>query len=182
MKFNELLMKLYPKKKNLYILLFVGIFILIASNIFTPTKDKNSKESESFVQVYSIENEEKRLENILSKVYGAGKTEVMITYDTGVEKVIVQDSKISESNSTDVEGTGGESKENDTVEEKQTVMNGSGNSQTPFISKEINPRVRGVLVLAEGAGNTKTNYDLTNAVAAVLDVPYYRIQVLKKTK
>ena len=60
-------------------------------------------------------------------------------------------------------------------------MQGSGNSQQPFVSKEVLPRVRGVLVVAEGANNKRVNMELTDAVAAVLDVPYHKIKVLEKS-
>ncbi len=173
--------KLYTNKKNLYILMAAGIIILLLSNVFTSSSDKDDKKTQADTYSASMQDEERRLEQILSKVYGAGKTEVMITYDTGIERVTAQNSKLSRSSSTDTEDAGGEAEHIDTSEEKQTVMNGSGNSQTPFIVKEINPKVRGVLVVAEGAGDNTVRYDLTNAVAAVLDVPYYRIQVLQKS-
>jgi len=180
MKNFDLFKKLHLQKKTLYIFLSIGIIILILSNVFVNSNDKNTNNSELNNSV-SKENDEIRLEKILSKVYGAGKTDVMITYDTGIEKVTIQNSKISKSSSNDTEKSGGEEITNEISEESQTVMNGSGNSQTPFIAKEVNPRVRGVLVVADGAGDDTVRYNLTNAVAAVLDVPYYRIQVLKKS-
>lgn len=173
--------KFCSNKKNLYILLAVGIIILISSNIFTSSGDKDQSNKQTNSAIVSFPDDEKRLEQILSKVHGAGKTEVMITYDTGVEKVTIQNSKIDKSSSSNTEETGGETLTTDTAEERQTVMNGSGNSQTPFVVKEVNPQVRGVLVVAEGAGDENVRYNLTNAVAAVLDVPYYRIQVLQKS-
>ncbi len=180
MKNFELFKKMRLEKKTLYIFLSVGILILILSNMFANSNEKNTNKSES-PNIISKENDEIRLEKILSKVHGAGKTDVMITYDTGIEKVTIQNSKISKSSSNDTEKSGGEEMTNEISEERQTVMNGSGNSQTPFITKEVNPRVRGVLVVADGAGDEIVRYNLTNAVAAVLDVPYYRIQVLKKS-
>ncbi len=180
MKNFELFKKLRLEKKALYIFLSVGILILILSNMFANSNDKNINKSEP-TNIISKENDELRLEKILSKVHGAGKTDVMITYDTGIEKVTIQNSKISKSSSNDTEKSGEEETTNEISEERQTVMNGSGNSQTPFITKEVNPRVRGVLVVADGAGDETVRYNLTNAVAAVLDVPYYRIQVLKKS-
>lgn len=173
--------KIYSIKKNLYIFLIVGIIILILSNIFFTSKDKTAEKKQTANIATSSENDEIRLEKILSKVYGAGKTEVMITYNAGVERVTIQNSKISKSSSNDTEKSGGEEVSTEIAEERQTVMNGSGNSQTPFIVKEVNPQVRGVLVVADGAGDETVRYNLTNAVAAVLDVPYYRIQVLQKS-
>lgn len=169
------------KRKNLYIFLAIGIIILMSSNTFVQ-KDKNSK-AQSSVSVNTNGNEEKRLEDLISKIDGAGKTNVMITYDTGIEKVVLQNKKISTSavDNADSNGRRGES-ESESAEEWQAVMNGSGSSQTPFVTKEIYPKVRGVLVASEGADNEKVRLDITNAVSAVLNVPYHRIKVLKKSK
>ena len=165
----------------MYILLTAGIVILILGNVFFSSDEKRIKSEQATTTGTSVNNDETKLEKILSKVYGAGKTEVMITYDAGIEKITIQNSKISRSSSNDTEESGGEEHSNEIAEERQTVMNGSGNSQTPFIVKEVNPKVRGVLVVADGAGDETVRYNLTNAVAAVLDVPYYRIQVLQKS-
>jgi len=178
---TKIIKKLYSEKKNLYILLAVGIVILISGNILGSSKNKSENIKINETENFNIQNDEKRLEEILSYVDGAGKTKVMITYDTGAEKVIVQNSKISKTSSGDKMRSGGEKETVDLSEERETVMNGSGSSQTPFVSKEITPKVRGVLVVAEGADDSKVKFELTNAVAAVLNVPYYRIQVLKKS-
>lgn len=177
----DLLKKLYSSKKNMYILLAAGIVILILGNVFFCSDEENLKTEQAATTGISDDKNEAKLEKILSKVYGAGKTEVMITYDAGIEKVTIQNSKVSRSSSNDTEQSGGEEYSNEITEERQTVMNGSGNSQSPFIVKEVNPKVRGVLVVADGAGDETVRYNLTNAVAAVLDVPYYRIQVLQKS-
>lgn len=166
-------------KRNLYIFLLIGVIILLTGNVFSSDKKDNNEITNE--NTY-ISDQEDRLEKILSNVYGAGRTEVMITYDTGVEKVTVQNSKTSKMNSSNNDLSGGDEGKQETTEERQVVMNGSGSSQTPFIAKEINPVVRGVLVVSEGADNEIVAYNLTNAVAAVLDVPYHRIQVLKRNK
>lgn len=177
----ETIKTITKNKQNISFLLIAGIVILLLSNSVFSSENKKTEKKEKDVTSISIKNDEERLEKILSKVYGAGKTDVMITYDTGVEKITVKNSKISKSTSDDTEKSGGETSSTQISEEHQTVMNGSGNSLTPFVTKEVNPRVRGVLVVADGAGDETVRYNLTNAVAAVLDVPYYRIQVLKKS-
>lgn len=177
----ESLKSLFKNKKNLYIILAVGIFILVCSNFSVP-KDKTAKnKSAEFISIN--ENEEKRLEALISKIEGAGNASVMITYESGIEKVALQNKKLSTATNDDFDKSeeGGKS-ESETTEEWQAVMNGSGSSQTPFITKEICPKVRGVLVAADGADDEIVCLNITNAVSAVLDVPYHRIKVLKKSK
>lgn len=178
MKFNENIAVWLNKKKNLYILLGTGIIILISAN-FLPTKKPEKTETPVVSAIFDSRVEEERLGNILSKVAGAGKTEVMITYENGGEKIALQNSKVNKSTKdglTDNKTTA------EVSEEREAVMNGSGTNRNPFIIKENAPKVRGVLVITEGGDDKNVRYEITNAVAAVLDVPYYRIQVLKKSR
>ena len=174
--------KIYSDKKKLYIFLVLGIIILMSGNLFTKDKITQSDTNESIVNNEDVSREEKRLEKILSHINGAGKTSVMITRDTGVEKVLAQNIKINKTAAGDRKDTGGENTETELAEVRETVMSGSGSSQMPFVTREIFPKIRGVLVVAEGAGNEQIRYNIKNAVAAVLDVPYYKIQVLEKAK
>lgn len=180
-KYIVSLKKILTEKKNLYILLVIGILILFTSNIFSD-KDKPDIKNINDYSDINILCDEERLEKILSKVKGAGKTSVMITYETRGEKITVQNSKTNKSTTENLQQSGGGQEKTEITEEKEIVMNGSGSSQTPFVTKEINPTVRGVLVVSEGADDEIVSYNLKNAVAAVLDVPYHRIEVLKKSK
>ena len=174
--------KVFAEKKNLYILLAVGILVLLTGNIFSDKNSSNSKKNDNYYSDINVSYDEQRLEKILSTVKGAGKTSVMITYETRGEKITVQNSKTNKSTTENSQQSGGGQEKTEITEEKEIVMNGSGSSQTPFVTKEINPTVRGVLVVSEGADDEIVSYNLKNAVAAVLDVPYHRIEVLKKSK
>lgn len=179
MDIKEITKKLYADKKKLYIVLVLGIIILISSNLFSQNKEsKNGNTADSNIEI-DISQEEKRLEKILSKVNGAGKTKVMITYDIGAEKVVAQNTSITKNiGNIQADSTSG-GEEKSTSEEKETVMSGSGSSQTPFVTKEIYPKVRGVVVVSEGADSIEVQYNLKNAVVAVLGVPHYRVEVLQ---
>lgn len=175
------LKELLKNKNNLYILLVAGILILVVSNLLFSSKPK--KENISTPQVSSAESAteaEKRLEEILSKAAGVGNVEVMVTYDTGPEKVTVQNAQISQTSQEEPQTQGGMKKTDEMTSDSQTVMVTEGGQSQPFVSKEIEPKIRGVLVVADGAREETVKISITNAVAAVLDVPYHRIQVLPK--
>lgn len=174
--------KIFTEKKNMYILLGIGIMVLLTSNVFFDKNGGSRKNTDNYYSDTNVSYDEERLEKILSTVKGAGKTSVMITYETRGEKITIQNSKTNKSTTENLQQSGGGQGKTEITEEKEIVMNGSGSSQTPFVTKEINPTVRGVLVVSEGADNEVVSYNLKNAVAAVLDVPYHRIEVLKKSK
>ena len=178
---REKLKELLKNKNNLYILLVAGILILVVSNLLFSSDTKKEDKSTAAPSVTLTPTEdEKRLEEILSKAAGVGEVKVMITYDTGPEKVTVQNAQISQSNQEEPQTQGGMRKTDETTSDSQTVMITEGGQSQPFVAKEIEPKIRGVLVVADGAREEAVKINITNAVAAVLDVPYHRIQVLPK--
>lgn len=158
--------KLNMNKKHLYLILIIGVLILIFSGQFSINKPVENSKSKS---ANSIEDTEKKLSAILSKISGVGRVDVMITYETSGEMIAMSNDKIlSEDDKESID--------------KEIVMKSSGSEKEPFISKEIKPVVRGVLVVAEGAEVQSTKINLTRAVSSVLNVPINRVEVLPKNK
>jgi stage III sporulation protein AG len=55
-------------------------------------------------------------------------------------------------------------------------------AQRPLVLKRIKPRIRGVLVVADGAERAALRKLLVEAVERSLDVPSHRISVLPRRK
>ena len=150
-KLNDFLSK-YVNNKSLYIIIIIGIvFMLLPS--FSGEKNNNSKP-----QGYDEYSDEARLSQILSKVSGAGKVNVMITYY----------------------GTSGydlefEEKRGEVSSENSVVMDGN----SPFIKSEFYPQVKGVIIVSSGAKSSTVKKNLSDAAAAVLEVSSHKICVLE---
>lgn len=150
-KLNDFLSK-YVNNKSLYIIIIIGIvFMLLPS--FSGEKNNNSKP-----QWYDEYSDEARLSQILSKVSGAGKVNVMITYY----------------------GTSGydlefEEKRGEVSSENSVVMDGN----SPFIKSEFYPQVKGVIIVSSGAKSSTVKKNLSDAAAAVLEVSSHKICVLE---
>lgn len=93
--------------------------------------------------------EEERLSEILSQIEGAGRISVMISYETTAEKELVGES------------------------EGRTFTFG-GNA---VVKREVYPRVRGVIIVADGANNPVVRQELAEAAAAVTGAAANRICV-----
>ena len=52
--------------------------------------------------------------------------------------------------------------------------------EEPMVVKEVYPKVRGVIVTADGGGNSAVRSAISEAVTASLDVPAHRICIFKK--
>ena len=148
---KEEALKFLRNKNNLVI---IGIMILgiIFMTSFSETDIVKKTDDKADFQ-------EERLESILSDIDGAGSVSVMITYENTGEKNIAY-----------------EKRQNDTSYDEKAVMAGG----EPMVINEMNPRVKGVIVTADGADNISVKRALTEAVSAVLDVDAHRICIYKR--
>ncbi|HHY77472.1 MAG TPA: stage III sporulation protein AG [Clostridiales bacterium] len=186
--------KLY---NNLLMLLFMGIVLVIVSNFYKDITYKNknaAEENNGFNNQGSVtyksndeyfykEKLEEELAGILSKIAGVGKVSVMITYESGKELVTQKDKSITDKVTDEKDNAGGTRIINESsVSEKTVMVNQQGGSSEPLIVKEINPQIRGVIVVAEGAWDSKVKRKISQAVQTVLDIPAYRVTVLETNK
>lgn len=121
---------------------------------------------------------ERRLKEALESIDGVGKVEVMITLKDSGESVVEKDMTISSQN-TQEEENGVKQSTADTQSQEATVFSQENNNQIPFISKETTPRVEGILVVAEGGGNSVVIKNISDAVLALFPVELHKIKVVK---
>lgn len=157
---KEEIEKILKNKNNLIIgtILIIGvIFMLTAGEI--KKSDNNTKPT--------VVNEEEQLGKILSGIEGAGEVDVMITHYSTSEKDIAYETKTN--------STGGDKSNTESEDRKAVMTDGS-----PMVVKEIYPKVKGVIVVAQGADNPEVKRELTEAVTASLDVAAHRVCIYKK--
>lgn len=119
---------------------------------------------------------EERLTEIIGQVAGAGETCVMVTMDTTRESVYAEDiTSQRRSIQTGELGSGDE----DFSEERTHVLLGNGSEESPLVEKRIEPTVRGVLILCEGAEDPVVEARVTEAVRTVLGISSSQICVEK---
>ncbi len=119
---------------------------------------------------------------ILSKIKGAGKVEVMITYVSGNEAIPAVDVNSSESNTQEKDKEGGTRNIKESNRQNSIVYEENQGVKKPFVVKELMPKVKGVVIVADGAGDAEVKMDLTRAAQALLDVAAYKIQVFQRSK
>lgn len=121
---------------------------------------------------------EEELTEMLENMEGVGKVKVMITLKDGGESVVEKDTSDTSNKTEETDKEGGNRSEVALQSQKETVYTGK-TEQTPFIAKELNPKVEGVLVLAEGADNTVVKQNISDAVLALFQVDAHKIKVVK---
>lgn len=178
----QTLVEKLKKKENLFVIILIGMLLMVIS-IPTDSKNESSVQEETVKAVTEdsqVEELEKRLENILEKTEGAGKVKVMITLKSTGEKVLEKDVESTENTSQETDGQGGERNTRDYSKKEETVTysTGSGNSE-PYVVKELEPEIEGVLVLAEGGDNPTLVKNISDAILALFPVEAHKIKVMK---
>jgi len=118
---------------------------------------------------------EKRLEQCLSNVEGVGEVKIMITIENGNEIVVAKDTVSETSNNTENDNSNIKRQSNSIKNEDKTIII----EDKPLIIKEIEPKIAGVIVVAQGGNNPEVKNSIINATQAVLNVEAHKIQVLK---
>lgn len=180
--------------ENLVVFLVLLIITIIAINIIWGTDKKQNKKEENnntFKELAinnelnsnnSVSNEynlDESLEDILSKIQGVGKTNVLITYSESTETVAMYNEKQTTSSVQEEDTAGGKRKTDEIDINKEIIFEEIDGEKTPITSKVIMPKIEGAIVIAEGAGNINTKNNIIQAVAAATGLPTYKIQVFE---
>lgn len=163
----------------------IGIFLILMSGIFTDKKDSNEVTPASdiaYISLTKYENElEQNLADIISSINGAGKTRVLLTMDSTVEQVYATDKSMSQNNSEN-SGDNTESKEDTSATTTYITVELSDGTQQTVLLKEIQPKVRGVLVVCSGGDNNVVKEKIVDAVTKVLNISSSRVSVAGLTQ
>lgn len=162
-------LKLDKKTLVVFIAGFIGIIIIFLSEIdFTKTEDDDKN-------IVNNENDycqqlEKKMEDFIEKIDGAGETKVIITLSETTEYIYAKDGKeIRKSN---------ENNDDETLENKYVIIE-NDNINSGLLIKTIEPKIRGIAISCEGGDNTKVQQQIYSAVSAVLNINTSRISISK---
>lgn len=186
-------------KNNLLIIVLVGILFMVISlpdaktgkSVDTSSENVTSEfnnmglEKEPEIEVWQdetaqyVEQLEKRLSELLTRVEGAGKVEVIITLRSSIERVVEKDIGTQQSETQETDAQGGNRTVGSASTNEGTVYVTEGSSSAPYVVKTISPAVEGVVVLAQGAGRGSVSNELSEAVQVLLGIEAHRVKILK---
>lgn len=181
---------------NLIILLMVGVLLFLftfpnssrtkekkipsVATSDTPLKANpmySEADSESEEYVKQIEE---RLQKILEKVEGIGKVEVMITLSSSKELVTLKDAPYTQETVNENDGEGGSRVTSKSSKEDTSVMSSTQEGGTsPYIVKELEPIVEGVVVSAQGGADAMVQKDIIEAAEVLFNIPIHKVKVLR---
>lgn len=105
---------------------------------------------------------------------------VPVTMESTGKKIVEKDNPQDEQTSSQKDSEGSESNTQSSSTQETTVYaETEDGSQTPYISSETYPEIRGVLVVAKGGGDPVIVQQIQEAVMALFHVDAHKIKVLK---
>lgn len=150
------------KYKYVFIVLLVGIVLMLLPEI--ETENTNNVQQEIHHDETPIEE---LLSQILSKVSGAGRVEVMLNVAQGEKTIYQVDQDISE-------GTSG------LTDKEQTVTLTDGQRNQYGLIQQVNPPIYlGAIVLCQGADDPVVKLSIVDAVSKITGLNANQICVLK---
>jgi stage III sporulation protein AG len=179
--------------ENSVIAIIIGIILIItASTLLGGSSKKNTvaesdkKSGTELVSRNIIQDDsstlKRELETILSQVSGAGRVTVMITYESGKESVPATDVKRTDNTTNEKDTSGGTRDITDNDFESKVVYEEQQGTKKPVILKEIQPKVKGAVIVADGADDPVVRENICNAARVLLDVELHKIQVIQRSK
>lgn len=122
---------------------------------------------------------ERRLKQVLGQMEGVGKAEVMITLSDSGETIVEKDQKEQTNRIGESDASGGTRTTTDQETEETTVYVENGSEKHPYVTKEVLPKVEGVLVVAECGDDPRVISDISDTVMALFRVEAHKIKVVK---
>lgn len=174
-------------KNQLMVMLLVGVLLIVLA---IPAKEQVKKESS--VTKYEEEKKdtkeyektvEQRLEQTLREVEGVGDVKVMVTFQSSSEKVIEKDKENQSQVIVESDKQGGKRETKEAKNSETTIFQNTGGvGESPYVVKEVNPKVEGIVVIAEGGENPVVVKNITEAIQALFDVDTHKIKVMKRNQ
>lgn len=127
-----------------------------------------------------VESLEKRVEEIVSGMEGAGRVQVMITVSDMGTEILERDRETTAGNLEETDASGGSRKNAESSEREEVIYrkDAEGN-EVPYVVQKKLPEVTGVVVVAEGAGSARVKENIIGAVSVLFNLNEHRIKVIR---
>lgn len=132
------------------------------------------------VSSFYTEYWEKKLEDALKDVDGAGKVKVLINLKESEQKIVEKDGPEEYSETTEADAAGGNRKIGESRVEKNTIYTEDDRGRNvPYVIMTIAPTVEGVVVIAQGAGQQSVQENIIEAIQVLFDIDANKIKIVK---
>lgn len=123
---------------------------------------------------------EKALEETLCFMDGVGAVKAMVTLKSSKEQVVEKDIPNRRNSVTETDAEGGNRNTLEAENEETTIYMTDADGKTlPYVVKELEPQIEGVMIVAQGGANATVSKNITEAIQALFGIEAHKIKVVK---
>lgn len=159
------------EKQALIVLLCALALTFLALSEWLPRDAGQDAQVQTDTRQYA-ESLEARLSSLLSRIDGAGRTQVLVTLRSGEETVWARNEK---SDSTD------DADQSRVQCEREYILVRTGSTETGLPLRTVTPQILGVAVVCEGASDPQVRQNITQTLTAALGIGAGHISVVQMT-
>ncbi len=182
---QKLLTRLTEQKKYRRILIMVGLGLIAVIFLSSFLEKTPAKENEpiAIATGQTIEDYaaglEAELAEMISHIKGVGNVQVMVTIEKGVENIYATEQKSSKQITNDQSADfDRKNQEQDQTETTYILVKDADGGQKAISVTQIQPVVKGVVVVCDGGDNIQTEQKIINAVTTALDISSAKVCVV----
>ena len=153
---------LWKKYKYVGLVVLAGILLMLLPGKKTAADPQESGGS------FSLEDTERRMEELLGRMDGVGRVQVMLTLHSGETLSLAEDSSATL-------GSGGDVRQDSQV---LTVNRGSG-KQEVVVTRRLYPTYQGAVVVCQGAGDSRVRLRVLETVSVLTGLSSDKISVVQ---
>lgn len=155
--------KLWDKYKFVALVALAGAVLLL----WPEGGGSPAAESGSCAQGLETRDLEGEMEDILSKISGVGRVQVLLTADSDGGRLLAEDTQEAWQDGSLASRSG------------ETVVVDDGQGETPVVTRSWYPTYRGALVVCQGGDQAAVRLAVTEAVTALTGLSADRVTVAK---
>ncbi len=161
-------------KEKLILFGLAGI-LFIGASYFESVGDSKKTEEIPVTETHranDFQNDtESEIKKLVETIQGVSHVCVVVTLQSGSEKVVQEDreERVDENEN---------GSRNSSLKKSTVIMNQNGND-TPYVIKELYPRVEGIAVTAKGVSKGNRESQIIHMLSALFDIPIHKISVIE---
>ena len=157
---------LWKKYRLVIFVILAGVLLMLL-----PSGERAGKETTPAApagqESFSLEATCREMEEILGRIEGAGRLQLMLTLKSGSQLELAEDSDRSEA-------------ERESRSDRSTVtINRGGGAEDIVVTRQTYPVYRGAVIACEGADDAAVRLALTEAVCALTGLSSDRVSIVK---
>ncbi len=155
----------------------VGMVLILLSEWLPTGSNERESPAVKTTEQYRTETEQ-QLKSLLQGMEGVGECRVFVTFESGVEYVYAtEQNENSDYSENKKDGTEQLSQKSNTQE--SIILVDGDNGKTGLLLTEIQPQVKGVVVVCQGGDNATVTERVIGAVTTALNISSRRVCVTK---